>query len=165
MIVSLDLELGDIPGQLALALRPMSEFGANIVSVIHHREKMTPRHTLPVQVAIEIDAHRLGILIDKLKSDGIIVARVGEERLKERVLVMLAGHILDTDIKDTVDAVDSTGFAEVVDLKLSMPGIDERSSASLVISAVGEKELNDSLDLLRGIASKKDLLMITPIGF
>ncbi|MDY6864769.1 MAG: amino acid-binding protein [Halobacteriota archaeon] len=165
MLVSLDLELRDIPGQLALALKPVSESGANIVSVIHHREKMTLRHTLPVQVTVEIDSKRLESLIDKLKSDGIIVARVGEERLKERVLVMLIGHILDTDIKDTVDAVDNTGFAEVVDLKLSMPGIDERSSASLVISAVGEKELNDSLALLSEIASKKDLLMITPIGF
>ncbi|MDY6931329.1 MAG: amino acid-binding protein [Halobacteriota archaeon] len=165
MIVSLDLELRDIPGQLSLALKPISESGANIVGVIHHREKMTPRHTLPVQVTVEVDQKRLESLIDKLKSEGIIVARVGEERLKERVLVMLTGHILDTDVKDTVDAVDNTGFAEVVDLKLSMPGIDKRSSASLVINAMGEKELCESLNLLREIASKKDLLMITPIGF
>ena len=72
MIVSMDLELMDIPGQLALALKPISEFGGNIRSVIHHREKMTPRKTLPVQITLEIDELRLHGLIDKLKYEEVV---------------------------------------------------------------------------------------------
>jgi len=37
--------------------------------------------------------------------------------------------------------IDSTGFAEVVDMSLSMPAIEKTSSAYLVINAIGEKEL------------------------
>ncbi|MDY6965318.1 MAG: amino acid-binding protein [Halobacteriota archaeon] len=164
MLVSMDLELMDIPGQLALALKPISEFGGNIKSVIHHHEKMTPRKTIPVQITIEIGESRLHGLIDEFKEAGVIVARVGEERLRESTLVMLIGHILNSDIKDTIDTIDNTGFAEVVDLSLSMPGIDERSSASLVINAVGEDELKNAMELLRDVSKEKDLLMVTPIS-
>jgi len=56
-----------------------------------------------------------------------------------------------------------TGFAEVVDMSLSMPAIEKTSSAYLVINAIGEKELGKALDILRAVAVKKDLLMIEPI--
>ena len=37
------------------------------------------------------------------------------------------GHILDSDLGDTVKRIDSTGFAEVMDLSLTMPNVDETS--------------------------------------
>ncbi|HID26938.1 MAG TPA: amino acid-binding protein, partial [Methanosarcinales archaeon] len=91
MRVSMDLELKDIPGQLILAIQPISEFKGNIVSVIHHREKKTPRGTVPVQIVFEIDSANLEKLNKKLKENGIIIARVGEERLIEKGSVVLIG--------------------------------------------------------------------------
>lgn len=163
MIVSMTLELKDIPGQLVLALSPISELHGNIMSVVHQHEEKTPRGTIPVQIMFEIDQGMLDDLIDRLEKSGVRVARVGEERLRASVSVVLIGHIVHSDMSDTIDRIDSTGFAEVVDLSLSMPGIDKPSSAYLVINAVGKKELEASLNILREVAGKKDLLMIEPI--
>jgi len=163
MIVSMTLELKDIPGQLVLALAPISELHGNIMSVVHQHEEKTPRGTIPVQVTFEIDQSVLDELIERLEKSGVRVARVGEERLRSSVSVVLIGHIIHSDIGDTIDRIDTTGFAEVVDLSLSMPAIDKTSSAYLVINAEGEKELKNALEILREVASKKDLLMIEPI--
>ncbi len=163
MIVSMTLELKDIPGQLVSALTPISELHGNIMSVVHHRDERTPRGTIPVQITFGIEQKVLNELIERLEKNDIRVARVGEERLRVAVSVILIGHIVHSDIGDTIDKIDSTGFAEVVDLSLSMPGIEQPSSAYLVINAVGEEELKISLDILRKVAKKKDILMIEPL--
>ncbi len=163
MIVSMTLELKDIPGQLVLALAPISELHGNIMSVVHQHEEKTPRGTIPVQITFEIDQRVLNELIERLEKSGVGVARVGEERLRSSVSVVLIGHIIHSDIGDTIDKIDSTGFAEVVDLSLSMPAIEKTSSAYLVINAEGEKELKKALEILREVAAKKELLMIEPI--
>jgi ACT domain-containing protein len=163
MIISMTLELKDIPGQLVLALEPISELHGNIMSVVHQHEEKTPRGTIPVQVTFEIDQAVLDELIEKLEKSGVGVARVGEERLRSSVSVVLIGHIIHSDIGDTIDRIDSSGFAEVVDLSLSMPAIERTSSAYLVINAVGENELKNALEILREVAIKKDLLMIEPL--
>jgi ACT domain-containing protein len=163
MIVSMTLELKDIPGQLVLALSPISEFQGNIMSVVHQHDEKTPRGTIPVQVTFEIEDRVLGKLIERLEKSGVGVARVGEKRLRSTVSVVLIGHIVHSDMGDTIDKIDSTGFAEVVDMSLSMPAIEKTSSAYLVINAVGEKELTSALDILREVSNKKDLLLIEPI--
>lgn len=163
MIVSMTLELKDIPGQLVLALAPISELHGNIMSVVHQHEEKTPRGTIPVQITFEIDQSVLDELIERLEESGVRVARVGEERLRSSVSVVLIGHIIHSDISDTIDRIDKTGFAEVVDLSLSMPAIEKTSSSYLVINAEGEKELKQALEILREVATKKELLMIEPI--
>lgn len=160
MRVTMDLELKDIPGQLVLALRPISELGGNIVSVTHHREKKTPRGLIPVQIAFEIDEARVDILVGRLKDDGIVIAQIGRERLRERAVVILVGHIVHSNIRDTIDQIDGTGYAEVNDLAMAMPGIEQYSSARLIISAMGKKELSNAMVLLRNIAHEKGLLLI-----
>ena len=133
------------------------------MSVVHRHEEKTPRGTIPVQVTFEIDQSFLDELIEKLETSGVGVARVGEERLRSSVSVVLIGHIIHSDIGDTIDKIDRTGFAEVVDLSLSMPAIERTSSAYLVINAIGIKELKKALEVLREVAAKKELLMIEPI--
>jgi ACT domain-containing protein len=163
MIVSMTLELKDIPGQLVLALSPISELHGNIMSVVHQHEEKTPRGTIPVQITFEIDQRVLNELTEQLENSGVRVARVGEERLRSSVSVVLIGHIIHSDIGDTIERIDSTGFAEVVDLSISMPAIEKTSSAYLVINAVGENELKKAVKILRDVAETKDLLMIEPI--
>ncbi|RQD88080.1 amino acid-binding protein [Methanosalsum natronophilum] len=163
MRVSMDLELKDIPGQLLLALQPISDLKGNLISVVHHHEKHTPRGTIPVQVVFEIDSEKLDNLISRLEDSGVSVVRVGEERFLEHCAVIIIGHIVHTNIQDTIDKIDSTGFAEVVGLTLSMPRVNQPSSAFLKIDATGKKELNEALSLLKNVANKKDLLVIEPI--
>lgn len=163
MRITMDLELKDIPGQLVKALEPISDSGGNIVSVVHHHEQRTNRGTIPLQVVFEMD-DGLNALKEKLESRDIKVVRFNEMRLLERKTVVLVGHIIHSDIRDTIEHIDSTGYAEVVDLAMSMPGIALKSSARIGISATGKVEMKNALKLLRAIAKEKDLLVIEPIG-
>ncbi|AKB85643.1 amino acid-binding protein [Methanococcoides methylutens] len=163
MRVSMDIELKDAPGQLLLALNPISELKGNLKSIVHHHEERTPRSTIPVQVVFEVEPENLDLIISRLEENGIGVARVDEKRFMEHGAVILIGHIVHTDIQDTIDTIDKTGFAEVVDICLSMPHIDTQSSASLKIDAIGRKELHEAMSVLREVAHKKDLLVVEPI--
>ncbi len=163
MKISMDIELEDIPGQLVHALEPVSDFGGNILSVLHQRDKKTPSGRVPVQLVVEIEEKRLDKLVDGLKGKGMNVVRIGKERLKESMVVLLIGHIVHSDMRETIDSIDSTGFAEVVKLSLSMPGVDKKSSASVTLSAIGEDELNEALAILEEATNKKDIMVISSI--
>ncbi len=163
MRVSMDIELKDTPGQLLLALQPISEMGGNIQSVVHCHDKRTPRGTVPIHVVFEVAKEGLMEIIRRIKANGVIVARVDERRLHEQTFVMLIGHIVHTDISETIDAVDSTGHSEIVDLTLSMPDVKRVSSAFMVIAADSEDSLALALNVLRATAEDKGLLVIEPI--
>ena len=120
---SVDIELTDVPGQLVLALKPVSDLGGNILSVLHQRDKKTPSGRIPVQLTLEIEEQGLNRLV---------------ERLKER------------DVK-------------VVELSLSMPGVDKKSSASVTLSAIGKEELKEALNILERTVSKKGIMIIPSI--
>jgi ACT domain-containing protein len=159
----MDLELKDIPGQLVNALVPISDAGGNIVSVVHHHAKRTPRGTIPIQVTFDYEGS-LDALKFSLESRDIKIARVNEAKLLEHRTVLIVGHIIHSDIRDTIDQIDKTGYAEVVDLAMSMPGINLKSSARIGISAEGKEEARKAMNLMREIARKKDLLVIEPIN-
>lgn len=163
MIISMDLELKDIPGQLVHALIPLSDFGANIMSVLHHHDQPTPSGSIPVQVIFELKNGRLKDIITELEKNDIRVVTVGKKRLYEELTVILIGHIVHNDMSDTIDQIDNTGFAEVVSISISMPGINEQSSASLVINAEDKNKLIEAMNILKTVAEKKNLLVIEPI--
>ena len=163
MRLSMDLELQDVPGQLLLALQPLKDIKANIISVVHHRERKTPRGLIPVRVVVEMDKSRLEAVKSQLQDSGITLVRAGEERFIEAVSVVLVGHVLDSDLGDTVSRIDTTGFAEVMDLELTMPGVEEPSSAFLKIRATGKVEIQKALAILRQVGDEKELLVIEPI--
>lgn len=162
MRITMDLELKDIPGQLVKALEPISDSGGNIVSVVHHHEERTSRGTIALQVVFDME-DGLGQLKEKLESRGIKVVRFNQLRLLEHKTVVLVGHIIHSDIRDTIEQIDSTGYAEVVELSMSMPGISLKSSARIGLNATGKNEMKRAIKLLRDIANEKDLLLIEPI--
>lgn len=163
MRLSMDLELQDIPGQLLLALQPLRDSKANIISVVHHRDRKTPRGMIPVRFVVDLDRTKIDTVKAQLKESGISVVRAGEDRFIEAVSVVLVGHVLDSDLGDTINRIDSTGFAEVMDLSLSMTGVDEPSSAFLKIQATGKAEIQKALSVLREVGAEKKLLVIEPI--
>jgi ACT domain-containing protein len=163
MKISMDIELKDIPGQLVRALKPVSDFGGNLLSVLHQRDKKTPSGRIPVQLVFEIEERRLDRLVEVLKERGVNVARIGKERLKDSMVVLLIGHIVHSDVRETIDSIDSTGFAEVVELSLSMPAVDKKSAASVTLSAIGKEELKEALNILERTVNKKGIMVISSV--
>ncbi len=157
------LEMKDSPGQLVAALKPISDVGGNIIAVIHQRDPGVDGDTLNVQIVLELPKGRLENLISLLKDQGVHIQRIDEERLLYQRTVILIGHLMHTGFSDTVDQIDSTGFAEVTGLAMSMPGISERSSARMTIRAVSRDDMEAALAILRRVAQQKSLLMIEPL--
>jgi ACT domain-containing protein len=162
--VSMKLEMKDSPGQLVAALTPISEFGGNIIAVIHQREPESSSDALGVQIVLEIAQERLDALVAAIKLQGVSILRLGEERLLYRQSVIMIGHLIHTDIGDTIGRIDATGFAEVAELNVHMPAIAEPSTALITIKATTRSEMERALDLLRQVAAEKGLLIVEPLG-
>ncbi|MCS3900718.1 hypothetical protein [Methanococcus voltae] len=157
-MIFLDLELKDSPGELLKALEPISSAKGNIISVIHMREERTEDGRLPVKVVIDkIDDDELSSIIKKLESIDVIVAKINEKRRKLDLDVVLIGHVVDTDVRDTIDRINEIGL--VLDLDLSMPSPNVESSARMRIIVDIEKidELYEEFDT---ISKEKDLLFV-----
>jgi len=163
MRIAATLELQDRPGHLLAALAPLSSLGGNIISIVHHRDQRTSRGNIPVQIVFEIDENKRKLLIDELEKGGIIIASIDETLLIERESVILIGHIIHSDIRDTIDCIDRTGFAEVTDIAISMPEINGESSAHILVEAVGKSELASAIQILKEVADQKNLLVIEPV--
>jgi ACT domain-containing protein len=157
------LEMKDSPGQLVAALKPISDVGGNIIAVIHQRDPRSPDDMLSVQIVLELPEGRLNELVSILRKQGVHIQRIGEERLLYRRTVIMIGHLMHTDLSDTVDRIDSTGYAEVSELAMSMPAVNERSSSRLTIKSVTRGNMEDAIGILRTVAKEKNLLLIEPL--
>ncbi len=163
MQVSMKLEMKDTPGQLVRVLEPISQCGGNIIAVIHQRDPEAQSETLDVQIVLDLPSGRLPALVDQIRALGVDILRLGEERLVHRRSLLMMGHIMHTDISDTVDQIDRTGFAEVSELSLMMPAISERSSARITIKTANRKDMESAVAILRQVAAKKDILVVEPL--
>lgn len=157
------LEMKDSPGQLVAALKPISEVGGNIIAVIHQRDPDPGNHTLGVQIVLTLPEGRLDKLVSLLKAQGVHIQRIGKERLLYTRTVIMIGHLMHTDLSDTVGQIDSTGFAEVCELSMSMPAINERSTSRVTIKSVNRADMESALSILRRVAQQKSLLLIEPL--
>jgi ACT domain-containing protein len=157
------LEMKDTPGQLMAALKPISEVGGNIIAVIHQRDEKKEGDVLAVQIVLELPEQRLSDLLALIRAQGVNVVRIGKERLLYKQTVIIIGHIMHTDLGDTVDRIDCTGYAEVTELNMVMPAINEPSSARMVIRSVNRNDMEQALGILRSVAREKNLLIIEPL--
>lgn len=162
MKISLDVVLKDVPGQLVKALEPISRYGGNIISIVHLREELTGGR-VPVHVAFEVDPGKLEDILRELESRDIWVSKVGEVRRKEKIKVVLIGHIVDTDARDTIDRINEIKGAMVADLALAMPHPEKESSARMDIEVSGEEVAARVMERLEEIAREKNLLVIKSI--
>ncbi|MDZ7731248.1 MAG: amino acid-binding protein [Natrialbaceae archaeon] len=157
------LELVDEPGELLRALEPIADRGGNLLSIHHERGNMTPRGHIPVEVDIECPPDRFDDIVGGLRDAGINVIQAGAERYGEQLTVLLVGHLVETDLSDTIAAVETDADAAVIDLSLAAPeGMDAVSSARLRI-AVDDGQAEPTLEAVRKIADGKDLIVVEPL--
>ncbi|MHC1629393.1 MAG: amino acid-binding protein [Methanoculleaceae archaeon] len=163
MRVSMKLEIQDRPGQLVAALTPISDVGANIIAVIHQRDQVQDLDVIDVQVVIDIPRDLLDDLLERLNQRNVKVVRMGEEHLLFTHHIIMIGHIVQTDLGDTLDQIDRSGLAEVTELSLVMPAIAEPSSARLTIRAPSQENMDRALAILTAVAEEKNLVLIEPL--
>jgi len=165
MRISVELELKDTPGQLVRGLEPISSLGGNIVSVVHLREETRAGTRVPVHVIFEIaDSRSIDAILGELKRRDIWVSKVGEAKKKERITIVLIGHIVDTDMRDTIDKLNAVKGALVSDLSVDMPHPDKESSAVMTLEVCDVKAKDSAMEKLSELAREKGLLVVRPLG-
>ncbi|WP_049984131.1 amino acid-binding protein [Halorubrum sp. BV1] len=157
------LELADEPGQLLDALYPIADNGGNLLSIYHERGNKTPRGRIPVEVDFEATQDRFEGIVEALRSEGVNVMQAGTERYAEEVTLLLFGHLIDTDLSDTLSQIEACESASVADVSLAAPqGTEESSSARLRVEArAGETET--ALAAVRDVAGAKGLRVVEPL--
>ncbi|WP_251327910.1 amino acid-binding protein [Haloplanus pelagicus] len=157
------LELVDKPGELLSALRPIAENGGNLLSIFHERGNLTPRGHIPVEVDVECPPDRFETIVAALREEGVNVIQAGAERYGEQLTLLLVGDLVDTDLSDTLQRIESSTDASIADLSLSSPeGRGDASSARLRM-ATRTGRSDEVFDHVRKIADEKDLDVIEPL--
>ena len=89
MKINLVLELLDSPGQLVKALEPISNYGVNLVTVIHKRDYKNDNGNVPVQLTIEGEQEDLKNMVNKYEELGFSIIEMDGVVLKMERLVYL----------------------------------------------------------------------------
>lgn len=161
MRARIEMELEDAPGQLTKVLDPISRYGANIQNVVHKREEKTPLGKVPVTVILDVkEKERLDQIVDELEKLGARITRVGEEEAAARAIMLLVGDVIQSNIRDSVERLNSIEGARVSDLSLAVGATDEESSARIIIEATDQESLKSATSRLKKIAEEKDLLIV-----
>ncbi len=158
------LELTDRPGELLRALEPIAETGGNLLSIFHERGNLTPRGDIPVEVDLEATPERFEQIVDALKAADITVIEAGSDRYSEEIVVVLVGHLVETDLSHTLSQIQEASGASIKDFALSAPeGENAESSARLRMATEAGKS-EQILAAIREIAGDKELSVIEPLG-
>ena len=162
MRVSVDLELRDTPGQLLLALEPISKYGGNVISIIHLREEEKLRAgRVPVHFTIDVpDKTSLERILKELEEKGVRIVKLGEAVKKERITLLMIGHVVDTDLRDTIDRINELEGVMVSDLSLAMPHPEKESSAIVDIEVSAGVDKRALMERIYAIAKEKNLEIV-----
>lgn len=157
------LELVDEPGELLRVLEPIAEAGGNLLSIFHERGNLTPRGHIPVEIDLECPPDRFEAVVAGLREEGVNVVRAGAETYTERVSVVLSGHLVETDLSDTLERLEACPGASVVDLALNAPEGREEVSSARIGLAVEADATDRAVETVREVAREKDLTAIEPL--
>lgn len=157
------LELDDEPGELLNALGPIAEHGGNLLSIFHERGNRTPRGQIPVEVDVEATPERFERIVDALRETGMNVVQAGAERYSEELTVLLIGHLVETDLSDTLTQFEDCSNASVADVSLTVADDAGDVSSARVRLAAHAGETDHTLDAIREVASEKDITVISPL--
>lgn len=161
MRINLVLELLDVPGQLVSALEPISGLGANLVTVIHKRDYKNENGKVPVQLTLEGEQEDLQNVVSRFEDLGFTIIEMDGVVKKEKISTVLFGHIVDQDLRDTMDKINALDGVLIVAFDIKLNG-EEKSTALINIEAdVGRKQA--VFDRIAEIAEEKDLLVINEV--
>jgi len=91
------------------------------------------------------------------------VIQAGTERYAEELTLLVYGHLIDTDLSDTLSQIEASASTSVADVSLAAPrGTEDASSARLRLEARAG-ETATALDAVRDIAAEKGLRVVAPL--
>ncbi|MBE6500283.1 MAG: amino acid-binding protein [Methanobrevibacter thaueri] len=161
MRINLVLELLDVPGQLVKVLEPISGLGANLVTVIHKRDYKNENGRVPVQLTLEGGQEELQNVIQRFEDLGFSIIEMDGVVKKEKISTILFGHIVDQDLRDTMDKINALEGVVIVAFDIKLNGEDKSTALINIEADVGKKQI--VFNKISEIADEKNLLVINEI--
>jgi ACT domain-containing protein len=162
MRIDLEVRIGDTPGKLIELIKPISNNGGNIFAVWHNHENKI-NNMIPVRVEFdlpeELKETSLKNIKKELKEQKIQIKSLTMDEEMKQIVVILSGHVFDTDIVNTIDRLASKDIF-VSELKAIFTEMNEISNVKLklnVNSGITREKVFEELD---AICEEKDLFLI-----
>ena len=116
---------------------------------------------VPVQLTIEGEHEDLKKVVNRFEELGFSIIEMDGVVKKEKITTIFFGHIVDQDLRDTMDRINALDGVVIVAFDIKLNG-EEKSTALINIEAdVGKKQA--VFNRIAEIAEEKDLLVINEV--
>jgi ACT domain-containing protein len=161
MFVEISLGLKDVPGMLVRALEPISANGGNIVNVVHSRGSGGVRVNVAFKVGDDKTLERILKALKGLKIEYGQVRVEGHRYFSKRsVSFILVGHVIDSDMQDTIDVINKVGLVRDIDVRMSNP---KEESAVMMRVNVDEGRLRALMGRIAELCRRKSFLLVSEV--
>ncbi|MFX0135446.1 MAG: hypothetical protein ACFFDN_17515 [Candidatus Hodarchaeota archaeon] len=163
MIIEMEVELADKPGQLMMVIEPISKRGGNFLGIYHLRDRVKASNIVPVVFNFEVEnLNQLNQIKNDLLEADLNIIRIESEVGLYYCTIILIGHVYATDIKDTIDSILNLGvLVRKVDSRIVRP--EEVSSVKISIQVDSKDKFEKVYKLINEICEKKNLFAITEL--
>ena len=162
MKLKLLIELPDTPGQLVNILQPLSNFGANVSTIIHEHDNRTADGKIPVHFTIEGSKDILEKGVDFIRQQNVDIVEIDGVLQKEKQTFLLLGNLPTSDIMQTVHKIDEIEDVKISSVDLNIGNDLQESVCKVVIETKEDKRL-EATRLVQEIADNDNLVLIKQI--
>ncbi len=161
-MIQLEVKLPDQPGSLVELIKPISDNGGNIFGILHHHDKKL-NNLIPVSITFELQKDLRDIILKKIQNEfnekkiEIVNITLGEE--KPQLIVILTGHVFETDIVDTIKKLASKKI-KVSELQAKFTDISEISNVKFKLKYPETITKEQLLVELEKICEEKSLSLL-----
>ena len=160
MRIHADLQLKDIPGQLVKALIPISEYGGNIVGIMHAHDKVI-NGRIAVRLIFDVENEKLlNSIVKEVEERDVFIAKMGEIYEKIERQSLLIGKDVGVHIKEIIDKMSTIEGVNLSNFKFSISQLENESAALLMIEANNKEQLKQAQDVLESLSYEKTLLLV-----
>ena len=162
-MIFLECLIPDHPGSLIELIKPISNNHGNIYGILHFHDRKK-ENMIPVSVNFEITEDLIETSLENLKKElnerNIHIEKLTMgEKTRQDLVIILTGHVFDTDIVDTIKRLASKNI-KVPELQAKFTEISEVSNVKLKLVYPESMTEHDLLQEISSICKEKDLFLI-----
>lgn len=162
-MIYLEVKLPDRPGSLIELIKPISENGGNVYGILHHHDKKI-NNLIPVSISFELNKEMMQASLKnikkQLKEKNIEINSITLDPERRSMIVILTGHVFDTDILDTLKRLALKNII-VSELQAKFTELEEVSTVKLKIDFPESISKTQLLGELNQICEEKNLFLIS----
>jgi len=161
-MINLEVKIPDTPGSLIELIKPISTYGGNIFGIFHHHDKKI-NNMIPVNITFELSEELLDTGLEKIKTTlrqkNIEIINVTKGIERKQLVVILTGHVFDTDVLDTIKRLAKSNI-KVSELEAKFTEIEDISNVKFKLEIPESTTEEKVIEELNKICEDKNLSLI-----